>query len=213
VTASARLPLGPVMLDVAGTELSADDCRRLLHPKVGGVILFARNYANPAQLAALTAHIAALREPRLPIAADHEGGRVQRFREGYTRLPPMAMVGSVWDRDRDAGLTLARAIGEIIGAELSMSGVDFSFAPVLDLAFGPSSVIGDRAFHRDPQAVGALAEALIAGLARYDMAAVGKHFPGHGFVAADSHTDIPVDDRTLQEIEDEDLVPYVRLIP
>jgi beta-N-acetylhexosaminidase len=201
------------MVDVAGTELTADDRQRLLHPNVGAVILFARNYAEPAQLAALTAQIASLRSPWLPIAADHEGGRVQRFRKGFTRLPPMAMVGQVWERDRDAGLALARAIGEIIGAELSSSGVDFSFAPVLDLAFGASSVIGDRAFHRDPQTVGVLAEALIAGLQRYGMAAVGKHFPGHGFVAADSHTDIPVDERSLAQIEAEDLVPYKWLIP
>jgi beta-N-acetylhexosaminidase len=201
------------MVDVAGTELTDDDRRRLLHPSVGAVILFARNYADPAQLAALTAQIASLREPRLAIAADQEGGRVQRFREGFTRLPPMALVGQVWERDRDEGLALAHAIGEIIGAELSASGVDFSFAPVLDLAFGESSVIGDRAFHRDPQAVGALAQALIAGLRRYGMLAVGKHFPGHGFVAADSHTDVPVDERSLAQIDADDLVPYKWLIP
>jgi beta-N-acetylhexosaminidase len=213
VSTPAQLPLGPVMVDVAGTELSAEDRTRLLHPNVGAVILFARNYADPAQLAALTAQIASLRSPRLPIAVDQEGGRVQRFRAGFTRLPAMAIVGQVWERDPDTGLALARAIGEIIGSELSTSGVDFSFAPVLDLAFGPSKVIGDRAFHRDPRAVSVLAEALMAGLNRYGMLAVGKHFPGHGFVAADSHTEIPVDDRSLTQIEADDLVPYKWLIP
>jgi beta-N-acetylhexosaminidase len=207
------MPLGPVMLDVAGTELNDDDRRRLLHPAVGGVILFARNYADPVQLCALTSEIAGLRMPRLPIAADHEGGRVQRFRTGgFTHLPPMATLGRVWDEDRGRALALAQAAGELIGAELSASGVDFSFTPVLDLAYGASSVIGDRAFHRDPQAVTALAGALIGGLARHGMAAVGKHFPGHGYVAADSHTAVPLDPRPLAQIEAEDMLPYVELI-
>jgi beta-N-acetylhexosaminidase len=213
MTAAARIPLGPVMLDVAGTELADAERLRLLHPNVGGVILFARNYASPEQLAALTADIAALREPRLPIAVDHEGGRVQRFREGHTPLPPMAALGRVWDRDPAGAQRLAQAVGAIIGAELSASGVDFSFTPVLDLDFGTSGVIGDRAFHRSPQAVAALAGSLMAGLHAYGMTAVGKHFPGHGFVAADSHTEIPVDGRDLAQIEAEDLVPYRMLIP
>jgi beta-N-acetylhexosaminidase len=207
------MPLGPVMVDVAGAALTDDDRRRLLHPAVGGVILFARNFADPAQLCALTGEIAALRAPRLTIAADQEGGRVQRFRTGgFTSLPPMAALGRVWDEDRGRALGLAQATGELIGAELSASGVDFSFTPVLDLAFGASSVIGDRAFHRDPHAVAALAGALIGGLARHGMAAVGKHFPGHGYVAADSHTAIPVDPRPLAQIEAEDMLPYAELI-
>jgi beta-N-acetylhexosaminidase len=201
------------MLDVAGTELTDDDRRRLLHPNVGAVILFARNYASPGQLAALTAQIAALREPRLPVAVDHEGGRVQRFRDGYTRLPAMAALGRLWDSDRDAARSLARSVGEIIGAELSRSGVDFSFTPVLDLDYGTSKAIGDRAFHHDPHAVADLAGAVMAGLGAYGMVAVGKHFPGHGFVVADSHTEIPVDARSLSQIEASDLVPYQLLIP
>lgn len=202
------MPLGPVVLDPAGAVLTEGDVRRLRHPAVGGVILFGRNFESPAQLQALTQDIRALREPQLLIGVDHEGGRVQRFKEGFTALPPMRSLGHLWDRDREAGRAAAHAAGYIIGSELAAHGLDFSFAPVLDLDYGASSVIGDRALHYDPLAVGALGAALVRGLADGGMSAVGKHFPGHGYAAADSHTAIPTDDRTLSEILRKDLVPY-----
>jgi beta-N-acetylhexosaminidase len=209
-----ELPLGPVVLDVAGQALSDEDRRRLRHPLVGGVILFARNYATPEQVAGLTAEIRALRSPRLLVAVDHEGGRVQRFRKGgYTALPPMSELGRLWDRDPQQGRAAARAAGILISSELAASGVDLSFTPVLDLAYGHSSVIGDRAFHHDPEAVAALAGELMRGLRFQGMAAVGKHFPGHGHVTADSHLEVPVDERPFAAIDGADLVPYRRLIP
>jgi beta-N-acetylhexosaminidase len=200
------------MLDLAGTELDADDRRRLLHPLTGGVILFSRNYRDPEQLAALTEEIHALRSPHLLIAVDHEGGRVQRFREGFTVPPPMRELGRVWDRHPTQARHLARDVGFVLGAELRARGVDFSFAPVLDLDYGASSVIGDRAFHRDPQVVTELAHALMKGLQEAGMHAVGKHFPGHGHVAADSHLDVPVDEREYGDIEQTDLTPFRRMI-
>jgi beta-N-acetylhexosaminidase len=196
------------MLDPVGTTLSDEDVRRLRHPAVGGVILFARNYESPEQLVALTDDIRALREPALLIGVDHEGGRVQRFQAGFTHLPPMRALGQAWDRDREAARAAAHAVGYVMGAELSAHGLDFSFAPVLDLDYGSSSVIGDRALHYDPLAVGALAAALIRGLADGGMAAVGKHFPGHGFASADSHVAVPRDDRKLAEILRKDVAPY-----
>jgi len=204
--------MGPVMLDIAGTTLTDEDRARLLHPLVFGVILFARNFSDPEQIANLCAELRGLRDPRLLIAVDHEGGRVQRFRSGFTALPPMAALGRIWDQDPQQGVAAARAVGVLIGAELAASGVDLSFTPVLDLDYGPSRAIGDRAFHRDPGAVANLAEALMAGLSERGMQAVGKHFPGHGFVAADSHLEIPVDNRLFGEIA-ADLIPYRRLIP
>ena len=203
--------LGPVMLDVAGCELTAEDRALLREPLVGGVILFARNFDTPTQLAALTAAIRAVRP--LLIAVDHEGGRVQRFRGHFTAIPPMRVLGELHDRAPESALQAAHAIGTIIGAELRERGVDLSFTPVLDLDFGESSVIGDRAFHRQPMAVGALACALIAGLATVGVGAVGKHFPGHGFVRADSHHEVPVDERSLAEIRASDLQPYQLTIP
>jgi beta-N-acetylhexosaminidase len=196
------------VVDPVGTVLTEDDVRRLRHPAVGGVILFARNFESSEQLQALTRDIRALREPQLLIGVDHEGGRVQRFKEGFTRLPPMRTLGQLWDRDRDAGRAAARAAGYIIGAELAAHGLDFSFTPVLDLDYGASSVIGDRALHYDPLAVGALAAALVEGLGQGGMGAVGKHFPGHGYATADSHVAVPTDDRSLAEILRKDLVPY-----
>jgi beta-N-acetylhexosaminidase len=184
------------------------DVRRLRHPAVGGVILFAPNFDSPEQLQALTQDIRALREPQLLIGVDHEGGRVQRFKEGFTLLPPMRALGQLWDRDRDAGRAAARAAGYVIGAELAAHGLDFSFTPVLDLDYGASSVIGDRALHYDPLAAGALAGALVEGLGQGGMGAVGKHFPGHGYATADSHVAVPTDDRPLAEILRKDLVPY-----
>lgn len=204
----ARLPLGPVVVDPVGSVLNDDDRRRMLHPAAGGVILFARNFENAVQLQALTEEIHSLREPSLLIGVDHEGGRVQRFRDSFTALPAMRMLGGLWDRDREAGRAAARAAGYIIAAELAAHGLDFSFTPVLDLDYGTSAVIGDRALHFDPHAVGALAAALIRGLGDGGMAAVGKHFPGHGYAAADSHVAIPIDNRSLAEILRKDLAPY-----
>jgi beta-N-acetylhexosaminidase len=207
-----HMPLGPVMLDLTGPDLTADDRRRLLHPMTGGVILFTRNYRDPEQIAALCAEIHALRSPHLLIAVDHEGGRVQRFREGFTVPPPMRELGRIWDEHPMQARHLAQDIGFVLGAELRPRGVDFSFAPVLDLDFGESAVIGDRAFHRHPQAVTELAHALMKGLHEAGMQAVGKHFPGHGFVVADSHVDVPVDERQYAEIEQADLIPFRRMI-
>jgi len=203
-----RLPLGPAVIDVVGTALSEDDRRRLRHPAAGGVILFARNYENPEQLSNLTGEIERLREPALPICVDHEGGRVQRFREGFSAIPPMRELGRLWDRDRAAARETARAIAYIAGAELAAHGVDFSFAPVLDLDYGGSSVIGDRALHFDPTAVGTLGACVVQGFADAGMGAVGKHFPGHGYAEADSHVAVPRDERKMIEIQKKDLVPF-----
>ncbi|MCX7961174.1 MAG: beta-N-acetylhexosaminidase [Burkholderiales bacterium] len=208
----ARLARGVVVLDPLGPTLTADDRRRLMHPAVGGVILFAHNYESPQQLAALTAEIAALREPPLLLCTDHEGGRVQRFRDGFTPIPAMRRLGTLWDRDRDAARACARAIGYVIGAELGARGIDFSLAPVLDLDYGTSAVIGERALHYDPNAVGALAVAMIQGLAEAGMAALGKHFPGHGFAAADSHVAVPRDERPTADIMRRDVAPYAAAI-
>ncbi len=203
-----KLPLGPVVLDPSGAALTDDDRKRLLHPAAGGVILFAHNFASCDQLAALTAEIRALRTPGLFIGVDHEGGRVQRFREGFTALPPMRTLGVLWERDRAAGRRCAHGIAYVAAAELAAHGVDFSFAPVLDLDYGSSSVIGDRALHFDPIAVGALAVELIRGFADGGMRAVGKHFPGHGFAAIDSHVGVPRDERKVAVIMKKDVVPY-----
>ena len=202
------LPLGPVMADVAGLKLTADDVLRLQHPLIGGVILFARNFESPEQLKTLTSSIHALREPALSIAVDHEGGRVQRFRNGFTDIPPMRLLGQQWDISPEAATMLAENVGYVIATELISHGVDFSFAPVLDVDWGESGVIGDRAFHQDPTVIAALAKALMAGMARGGMASVGKHFPGHGYVRADSHHEIPIDDRSFDEIDKADLIPF-----
>jgi beta-N-acetylhexosaminidase len=199
--------LGPLMIDIAGTELTDLDRERLCHRLVGGIILFTRNYADPQQLAALTEEIHALRNPRLLIAVDHEGGRVQRFRPGFTRLPPMAALGRLWDQDPPAASEAARKVGHVLAAELRACGVDYSFTPVVDLDYGPSRVIGDRAFHRRPEVVSELAASLIAGLRSAGMASCAKHYPGHGYVIPDSHVELPVDDRSLDAMQ-EDLFPY-----
>lgn len=206
-------PLGPVMADVGGYALTEEERAFLGHPLIGGVILFSRNYLNPEQLRALTADIKFIREPQLLIAVDHEGGRVQRFRTGFTAIPPMRLIGSAWDKDKTRAAQLARAVGLVIGHELAAHGLDFSFAPVLDIDFGTSAVIGDRSFSSNPEAVGDLAGEMIQGLASMGVASVGKHFPGHGFVSADSHVAIPRDERSYQEIDAHDLVPYRMVIP
>ncbi|HEY3300270.1 MAG TPA: beta-N-acetylhexosaminidase [Methylophilaceae bacterium] len=206
------MSLGPIMLDVVGTELTADDIRRLQHPLVGGVILFKRNYENNAQLKALTASIHAVRQPPLLIAVDHEGGRVQRFREGFTKIPPMREFGKIWDKTPKRAKELATEAGMVLAAELRAHGIDFSFTPVLDMDYGDSLVIGDRAFHLNAQAIADLAYALMQGLKKGGMAAVGKHFPGHGFVVADSHVSIPVDERSFDEIAANDMQPFKQMI-
>ncbi|MDR2882106.1 MAG: beta-N-acetylhexosaminidase [Azoarcus sp.] len=203
------LPRGALMVDVAGLALTDEERKRLCDPRIGGVILFARNYADSAQLRALTSEIHALRTPALIIAVDHEGGRVQRFRtDGFTRLPAMRTLGELWARDELEALAAARAVGFVLAAELAVHGVDLSFTPVLDLDYGCSRAIGNRAFHRDPAVVGTLALSLVAGMMNVGMGAVGKHFPGHGCVEADSHHDVPVDDRTFDSIWNEDMAPY-----
>lgn len=206
------MSLGPVMVDVAGLELTDADRTRLLHPLTGGVILFARNYRSSRHLCALTAEIRALRSPHLLIAVDHEGGRVQRFREGFTVLPPMRAVGRIWERNSTQALHLAQDCGYVLAAELRAHGVDLSFTPVLDLDFGASSVIGDRAFHAQAHVVADLAHALMLGMKAAGMGSVGKHFPGHGYVRVDSHLAVPVDTRSMSEIEADDLVPFARLV-
>ncbi len=206
------MSLGPVMLDVVGTELTADDIRRLQHPLVGGVILFARNFEHCEQLKALTASIHKVRQPPLLIAVDHEGGRVQRFREGFTKIPPMREFGKIWDKDRRKAMALAVEAGWILAAELRAHGVDFSFTPILDMDYGDSLVIGNRAFHLDPRAINDLAYSLMQGLKKGGMAAVGKHFPGHGFVVADSHVSIPIDEREFDQIAQNDMQPFRQMI-
>jgi len=206
----------PVVIDVACPGLDDADRRRLAHPLVGGMILFGRNWRDREQLAALCAEIKAVRADLL-ICVDHEGGRVQRFRtDGFTHLPPMRRLGELWLDDgkgrEGAGAmratAAATAAGYVLGAELRACGVDLSFTPVLDLDHGASSVIGDRAFHGDPRIVTLLAKSLMHGLLQAGMANCGKHFPGHGYVKADSHLEIPVDERGLKAILKDDAIPY-----
>ena len=204
--------IGPVMLDVAGKSLTQEDEARLRHPLVGGVILFSRNYESIRQLSELTSSVHALRSPPLLIAVDHEGGRVQRFREGFTRIPPMRELGKIWDEQPKRAKHLAQQAGFVLAAELRACGIDFSFTPVLDVDYGSSGVIGDRAFHSEPQAIAELAHSLMLGLRQGGMHTVGKHFPGHGFVRADSHLEIPVDERSYTDIELSDLIPFRQMV-
>ncbi len=198
----------PLIIDIAGLELSKIDRKRLKNPLTGGIILFGRNWENRSQLTALCAQIKSIRKDLL-ICVDHEGGRVQRFRnDGFTHLPPMRALGELWMKDQMAATNAATACGYVLAAELRSCGVDFSFTPVLDLDYGESSVIGDRAFGRDPRVVSLLAKSLMHGLLQAGMTNCGKHFPGHGFVKADSHTDIPVDKRSLKAILADDAAPY-----
>lgn len=207
-------PLGAVMLDVEGLSLNVQDVRRLRNPSVGGVILFARNFNSRQQLIELIAEIRALREPELLIAVDQEGGRVQRFKEGFTRLPPMADFGHLYDaagEDKSDALSLASATAQLMAEELIDCGVDFSFAPVLDLGLHDETVIGNRAFHAQPEKLIAIAEAFIDGMHAAGMAATGKHFPGHGHVLADSHLETPLDTRDLGDIRNKDMQPFIKL--
>ncbi len=192
--------LGPVMLDVVGLTLDDNDVRRIAHPLTGGVILFARNFERRTQLASLIRQIRTVREDIL-IAVDHEGGRVQRFKtDGFTHLPAMREIGAIWDRDQQQALRIATATGYVLASELRALGIDFSFTPALDVDYGVSEVIGTRAFHRDVEVITQLAKSLCHGLALVGMANCGKHFPGHGFVEADSHYTLPVDSRSREAI-------------
>jgi len=206
------MALGPVMLDLAGDTLTPTEREWLQHPLVGGVILFSRNYESPAQIAALIHEIHRLREPHLLVAVDQEGGRIQRFREGFTQLPPMRELGYLYDDNLKRGKRLAETCGWLMASELRAVGVDFSFAPVLDLDRGISTVIGDRALHRDPDIVADIAHSYMVGMGQAGMVAAGKHFPGHGGVDADSHHTLPVDEREYQDIYAEDIVPFERMI-
>ena len=205
------MSLGPVMLDIDGLALSPADRDLLREPAVGGVILFSRNFESVAQVSELVSEIRALRSPPLLVAVDHEGGRVQRFREGFTVMPPMRHIGREYDRDRSSGLAVARKAGWLIASELRAAGIDLCFAPCVDLDWGISEIIGNRAFHRKPDAVSELAEAFARGLRSAGMAAVAKHFPGHGAVVADSHLKLPVDRREYGLILD-DMRPYERMM-
>ncbi len=198
----------PLLIDIAGTRLGTDDRRRLAHPLVGGLILFARNWQDRVQLTNLCADVKRLR-PDLVIGVDHEGGRVQRFRSGgFTCLPTMRTLGEQWMRDPMRAQDVATACGLVLASELRACGIDWSFAPVLDLDWGHSGVIGDRAFHADPRVVTLLAKGLMHGMLLAGMANCGKHFPGHGFAAADSHIDLPRDRRLLSAILRDDAAPY-----
>ncbi len=205
------MSLGPVMLDIDGVSLTPADRDLLRQPAVGGVILFSRNYENPEQIADLIAEIRALRRPPLIVAVDHEGGRVQRFRNGFSAIPPMRMLGREHRRDPGNAERLARQAGWLIAAELRAAGVDLCFAPCVDLDWGVSEIIGDRAFDARPEVVADLASAFCRGLRSAGMAAVAKHFPGHGAVVADSHLKLPIDRREYGDLLD-DMRPYERLI-
>ncbi len=201
--------LGPLIVDLDGElTLSDRDRERLRHPGVGGVILFTRNFADCDQLRSLTREIKALRSPELLITVDQEGGRVQRFRDGFARLPPAAVCGRLYDTDPGAASRLAHDIGLVMAGELIECGVDLSFAPVLDVLQCDSRVIGDRAFHSDPEAVSILALACIDGMEEAGMRSIGKHFPGHGGTGTDSHTSLPEDGRSIAALRECDLVPY-----
>jgi len=200
------------MLDLKGLEVTSEEKEILQHPAVGGVILFSRNFESPEQVEQLVTRIHAARTPQLLVAVDQEGGRVQRFREGFTHLPAAGRFGDYYRHDHQKAIDMAREIGWLMAAELRAVGVDFSFAPVLDLNTGVSEVIGDRAFHQKPEVISKLAHAWMKGSHEAGMPAVGKHFPGHGCVSADSHHDLPVDTRTFSDIEKSDLLPFRNMI-
>jgi len=206
------MSLGPVMLDVDGIQLNDEDRKVLQHPLVGGVILFSRNFESPEQLCELIDEIHQLRQPKLLVAVDHEGGRVQRFRNGFTRLPAVRLIGQLYQEQPRHAKELAETAGWLMAAELRAVGVDFSFAPVLDLDYGKSEVVGDRSWHRNPQAVAELTHSYMKGMQEAGMPATGKHFPGHGWVEADSHVDLPVDERPYEDIYPDDILPFERMV-
>ncbi len=210
--AGEAMSLGSVMIDIEGTCLQPIEKERLMSPLVAGVILFSRNFETIEQLQRLTTQIHNLRHPRLLIAVDHEGGRVQRFREGFTHIPPMRLLGTLYEQDPSNSYQVAEKIGWLLAAELLSVGVDFSFAPVVDLDYGGSTVIGDRAFHRHSAAVGNLSFHLMLGMRKAGMASVAKHFPGHGFIEADTHIEMVVDERPFMEVQQHDMKPFLHLI-
>lgn len=206
------MSLGPIMMDLVGTQMSAAERELLLQPQVGGLILFTRNFESIEQISSLIAEIRSLRTPRLLIAIDHEGGRVQRFHEGFTRLPPASLFGEIYKHDQKLARDCAEQTGWLMAAELRAINVDFSFAPVLDLAHGVSGVIGNRAFHSRPEVAATLAYAFMHGMSLAGMSAVGKHFPGHGGVAEDSHLALPVDHRDMATLLKSDIIPFEKMI-
>ncbi|MCF6344845.1 MAG: beta-N-acetylhexosaminidase [Thiomicrorhabdus sp.] len=210
--AGEAMSLGSIMIDLEGVNLQPVEAKRLMNPIVAGVILFSRNFESIEQLQRLITKIHSLRHPRLLVAVDHEGGRVQRFREGFTRLPPMRALGELYEQNEQQSYEAAEKIGWLLAAELLSVGVDFSFAPVVDLDYGGSTVIGDRAFHPHCVAVGNLSFHLMLGMRKAGMAAVAKHFPGHGFIEADTHLSVAVDERPFMEIQQHDMQPFLRLI-
>lgn len=203
---------GPLMLDIEGLELTPEDVELLNHPLVGGLIYFARNFADRSQILALSQSVAEIR-PDLLIAVDQEGGRVQRFKNGYTSFPPMAALGKCFTENQSQGRQLLKDAGWLLGAEVIASGVDFSFAPVLDLDHNHCAVIADRSFSNDPEIATEAAAIFISGLHEAGMAVTGKHFPGHGGVSGDSHLETPVDSRSFDSLKNRDLIPFSRLLP
>ena len=206
------MSIGSLMLDLEGTRLTAEEKELLQHPMTGGLIFFTRNYESAEQIIELTRSVRDLVGDEFLISVDHEGGRVQRFRSEFTELPAIAHLGKIYQENQDEALLMSRKAGWLMAAEVRAVGIDFSFAPVLDLDYGVSQVIGDRAFHRDPFAVAKLAEAYIKGMKDTGMASTGKHFPGHGAVTVDSHLGIPVDTRSHEEIWADDIIPFAKLI-
>ena len=206
------MSLGPVMLDLVSTTISPEEREMLLHPQTGGVILFTRNFESPEQISALVAEIHQLRSPHLLVAVDHEGGRVQRFRDGFSHIPPAAVYGKIYRSDKKQAKVLARECGWLMAAECRAVGIDMSFAPVLDTGTGVSGVIGDRAFHARPDVIAELAHEFMSGMTQAGMSATGKHFPGHGSVREDSHIAHPQDNRSLDDIMLEDVIPFERMI-
>jgi beta-N-acetylhexosaminidase len=207
-----QYPLGPLMVDIEGLCLTQIDRELLCHPQVGGVILFSRNYASPEQVTGLCADIHQLRTPSLLIAVDHEGGRVQRFKQEFTAIPCMQKLGHLYTEDEQAAHQAAEKTAWLMAAELREVGVDFSFTPVLDIDYACSEVIGDRAFSSDKHVIASLASSFQQGLKSAGMASVGKHFPGHGAVSPDSHIALPVDSRPFTEIMSNDVYPFKQLI-
>lgn len=205
------MALGPVMLDLKSTQLDEVEKEILQHPNVGGLIYFTRNYEDVQQITELTKQVREVR-PEILIAVDHEGGRVQRFRDGFSRIPPMAVFADAYADKPETAKKWAQKIAWLMAAEVQAVGIDISFAPVLDMDYGSSDIIGDRAFHSDPNAIIDLAGSFIRGMREAGMASTGKHFPGHGFVAEDSHIAKPVDNRSLAEIESSDLIPFAQLM-
>ncbi|MDH5547489.1 MAG: beta-N-acetylhexosaminidase [Gammaproteobacteria bacterium] len=203
------MTLGPVMIDLEGTSLSAEEKEMIAHPMVGGLIFFTRNFESRQQIHQLTREIKKIRN--ILVCVDHEGGRVQRFREGFTRLPPCAVLGETYDKNPQKAMSDAHALGWLMAAELIAVQIDFSFAPVLDVDYRLCDVIGNRAFHSDPEIIGKLASSYVKGMADAGMSSTGKHFPGHGAVKEDSHLELPVDGRSLKEIMNNDVIPFRRL--